>query len=95
MFRRSTIIPLANWVTRCLKNSCLYERQGQRRCAVESTTAGFLIFGEFKLSTEISILSEEEIGLIAGSAQIDPPAQPSTLSTQGLEVPEIDNNPPG
>lgn len=47
------------------------------------------------LSTEIFELSEQEILAIAGASQIDPPAAALTSATEGIEVPQIENNPPG
>lgn len=47
------------------------------------------------MSTEIFEISEDEIELVAGGAKIDPPTQSSSHSTEGLDVPQIDNNPPG
>lgn len=48
------------------------------------------------LNNEIAELSQEEIELIAGGVDIDSPAQDSlyTRASDGVDVPEIENNPP-
>jgi len=47
------------------------------------------------LSTEIFELSEEEIQTISGGTLIDPPVAAQTSYTEGVDVPEVNNNPPG
>lgn len=47
------------------------------------------------MNTEIFELSEEEILAIAGGSDIDPPVAASASSTEGVDIPEVDNNPPG
>jgi hypothetical protein len=46
------------------------------------------------LNDKIIELSVEEIQLVAGSVTIDTPADSPGPSTQGFEIPQIDNNPP-
>lgn len=55
------------------------------------------------MNDQILDLSMEEIACVAGSAKIDPPAQTSTVTTEGLNIysqqgadfPQIENDPPG
>lgn len=47
------------------------------------------------MSTVIFELSEEEIQAISGGTLIDPPAAAQSSYTEGVDIPEVDNNPPG
>jgi len=47
------------------------------------------------LNNEIFELTDAEIHAITGGGLIDPPAIAQASSTEGIDIPQIDNNPPG
>lgn len=48
------------------------------------------------MNAQILELVQDEIELIAGAILIDPPASPlSNNPNASIEIPQIDNNPPG